>query len=113
MKVCSYRYCSLNSHRYEALPPLKSFLSMRRQSLKTEKKMKGLLVKEGDEGKTVHRSADFLAEIHGAYEQRINEKEGSCDSTSEGGEDEEMDVMIDILEYVECDQSVKEDEEEK
>ncbi|KAH7677118.1 Calcium/calmodulin-dependent protein kinase protein [Dioscorea alata] len=113
LKVCSYRYCSLNSHRYEALPPLKSFLSTRRQSLKTEKKMKGLLAEQGDEEKTVLRSADFLAEIHGAYEEKINEKEGSCDSTSEGGEDEEMDVMIDVLEYVGCDQSVKEDEEEK
>ncbi|KAM0954092.1 putative calmodulin binding protein PICBP [Dioscorea sansibarensis] len=113
MKVCSYRYCSLNSHRYEALPPLKSFLSSRRRSLKTEKKLTGLLVEEGDEGKKVLRSDDFFAEICGDHEEKINEKEGGCDSTSEGGEDEEMDVMIDVLEYAECDQSAKEVEEEK
>ncbi|KAG1338506.1 calmodulin binding protein PICBP [Cocos nucifera] len=40
MKVCPYKYCSLNGHRHEPLPPLKCFLSSRRKLLKTQKSMK-------------------------------------------------------------------------
>ncbi|XP_009354429.2 calmodulin binding protein PICBP [Pyrus x bretschneideri] len=40
MKVCPYTYCSLNGHRHSPVPPLKSFLSARRRSLKTQKMMK-------------------------------------------------------------------------
>ncbi|XP_008800226.2 uncharacterized protein LOC103714668 [Phoenix dactylifera] len=40
MKVCPYTYCSLNGHRHETSPPLKCFLSSRRNLLKTQKSMK-------------------------------------------------------------------------
>ncbi|KAM1263466.1 hypothetical protein ACFX15_027937 [Malus domestica] len=40
MEVCPYTYCSLNGHRHSPVPPLKSFLSARRRSLKTQKMMK-------------------------------------------------------------------------
>lgn len=43
MKVCTYSYCSLHGHRHGphgALPPLKRFISLRRQSLKSQKSMK-------------------------------------------------------------------------
>ncbi|MED6140383.1 hypothetical protein PIB30_092605 [Stylosanthes scabra] len=40
-KVCPYTYCSLNGqcHRHADLPPLKNFVSARRQLLKTQKSM--------------------------------------------------------------------------
>lgn len=40
MKVCPYMYCSLNGHRHATLPPLKSFLSAKRRTLKTQKNLK-------------------------------------------------------------------------
>ncbi|KAM1469056.1 hypothetical protein ACFX15_039191 [Malus domestica] len=40
MKVCPYTYCSLNGHHHSPVLPLKSFLSARRRSLKTQKMMK-------------------------------------------------------------------------
>lgn len=40
MKVCPYTYCSLNGHHHAPLPSLKSFLSARRRSMKTQKIMK-------------------------------------------------------------------------
>lgn len=40
MKVCPYKYCSLNGHCHAPLPPLKPFLLRRRRMLKTQKTMK-------------------------------------------------------------------------
>lgn len=40
MKVCPYTYCSLNGHHHSPVTPLKSFLSARRRSLKTQKMVK-------------------------------------------------------------------------
>ncbi|KAJ1393602.1 Calmodulin-binding domain, plant [Sesbania bispinosa] len=40
MKVCPYTYCSLNGHRHDALPQLKSFMSASRRLLKTQKNIK-------------------------------------------------------------------------
>ncbi|KAK7251570.1 hypothetical protein RIF29_34883 [Crotalaria pallida] len=41
MKVCSYKYCSLNGHHQQSsFPPLKSFISVRRRLLKIKKSMK-------------------------------------------------------------------------
>ncbi|GMH05092.1 hypothetical protein Nepgr_006932 [Nepenthes gracilis] len=40
MKVCPYTYCSLNGHHRSPVPPLKCFLSARRQVLKIQKIMK-------------------------------------------------------------------------
>lgn len=41
LKVCPYKYCSLNGHLHSVqYPPLKSFISSRRQSLKTQKSVK-------------------------------------------------------------------------
>lgn len=40
MKVCPYSYCSLNGHHHTPVPPLKSFLSARRRSLKNQRSMK-------------------------------------------------------------------------
>lgn len=40
MKVCPYTYCSLNGHHHSPVTPLKSFLSARRRSLKTQKTVK-------------------------------------------------------------------------
>ncbi|XP_072985406.1 uncharacterized protein [Typha latifolia] len=39
-KVCPYTYCSLNGHRHDPLPALKSFLSSRRRMIKTQQRMK-------------------------------------------------------------------------
>ncbi|KAJ0978864.1 hypothetical protein J5N97_014338 [Dioscorea zingiberensis] len=116
MNVCSYRYCSLNGHRHEALPSRKSF-STRRRSLKTEKKMKALVEKgkrENDRGQPVLSSDpselnikplieeegadDFFVEIYAEYEQ-ITEKEG-CDSRSEEGKDEKENFQYDVVECV-------------
>ncbi|KAJ4891939.1 Plant calmodulin-binding protein-related [Raphanus sativus] len=38
LKVCPYTYCSLNGHLHKQYPPLKSFISSRRRSLKSQKK---------------------------------------------------------------------------
>lgn len=40
MKVCPYSYCSLNGHHHTPVPPLKSFVSARRRSLKAQKGFK-------------------------------------------------------------------------
>ncbi|XP_023639923.1 calmodulin binding protein PICBP [Capsella rubella] len=41
LKVCPYTYCSLNGHLHSVqYPPLKSFISSRRQSLKSQKSVK-------------------------------------------------------------------------
>ncbi|KAL0710965.1 hypothetical protein Bca4012_017943 [Brassica carinata] len=37
MRVCPYTYCSLNGHLHKQYPPLKSFISSRRRSLKSQK----------------------------------------------------------------------------
>ncbi|XP_072997152.1 uncharacterized protein [Typha latifolia] len=39
-KVCPYKYCSLNGHWHEPLPPLKCFLRSRRNLMKTQQSMK-------------------------------------------------------------------------
>lgn len=40
LKVCPYTYCSLNGHLHKQYPPLKSFISSRRRSLKSQKSVK-------------------------------------------------------------------------
>uniref|UniRef100_A0A1J3K3X5 Calmodulin-binding domain-containing protein n=1 Tax=Noccaea caerulescens TaxID=107243 RepID=A0A1J3K3X5_NOCCA len=40
LKVCPYKYCSLNGHLHAQYPPLKSFISSRRRSLKSQKSVK-------------------------------------------------------------------------
>nr|AHW45789.1 calmodulin-binding protein-like protein 1 [Brassica rapa subsp. chinensis] len=40
LRVCPYMYCSLNGHLPKQCPPLKSFISSRRQSLKSQKSVK-------------------------------------------------------------------------
>ncbi|KAF8089938.1 hypothetical protein N665_0494s0042 [Sinapis alba] len=40
LKVCPYTYCSLNGHLHKQYPPLKSFISARRRSLKSQKIVK-------------------------------------------------------------------------
>ncbi|XP_013630598.1 PREDICTED: uncharacterized protein LOC106336340 [Brassica oleracea var. oleracea] len=40
LRVCPYTYCSLNGHLHKQCPPLKSFISSRRQSLKSQKCVK-------------------------------------------------------------------------
>ncbi|CAG7880802.1 unnamed protein product [Brassica rapa] len=40
LRVCPYTYCSLNGHLHKQCPPLKSFISSRRQSLKSQKSVK-------------------------------------------------------------------------
>lgn len=40
LKVCPYTYCSLNGHLHKQYPPLKSFISARRRSLKSQKSVK-------------------------------------------------------------------------
>lgn len=40
VKVCPYTYCSLNGHHHAPLPPLKSFLSARRRTIKNQRSVK-------------------------------------------------------------------------
>lgn len=40
MKVCRYTYCSLHGHQHNASPPLKRFVSMRRNLVKNQKSIK-------------------------------------------------------------------------
>ncbi|CAN6814655.1 hypothetical protein Bca4012_002232 [Brassica carinata] len=40
LRVCPYTYCSLKGHLHKQCPPLKSFISSRRQSLKSQKSVK-------------------------------------------------------------------------
>ncbi|XP_071719792.1 uncharacterized protein [Rutidosis leptorrhynchoides] len=40
MKICPYTYCSLNGHHAAPVPPLKCFLSAKRQAIKTQKSFK-------------------------------------------------------------------------
>uniref|UniRef100_A0A7N0RAM6 Calmodulin-binding domain-containing protein n=1 Tax=Kalanchoe fedtschenkoi TaxID=63787 RepID=A0A7N0RAM6_KALFE len=38
IKVCTYKYCSLNGHHHTLVPPLRSFASARRRSLKNQQR---------------------------------------------------------------------------
>lgn len=40
LKLCPYTYCSLNAHLHSQFPPLKSFISSRRRSLKSHVSVK-------------------------------------------------------------------------
>lgn len=40
LKACPYTYCSLNAHLHRQFPPLKSFISVRRRSLKSHASVK-------------------------------------------------------------------------
>ncbi|KAG1371155.1 calmodulin binding protein PICBP [Cocos nucifera] len=112
MKVCPYTYCSLNGHRHEPLPPLKCFLSSRRNLLKTQKSMKvkgvspftkkglGKDEKEVDTGQAVLSRApsaleilmeevatDFFVEIY-AKPHKQNVKSFNCDEGSHQEKDD-------------------------
>ena len=94
MKVCPYKYCSLNGHCHAPLPPLKPFLLRRRRQLKTQKTMKKRfsdLEKEIQAYKmafildsTAEKSGeDFFVEI---YDKPKNKSTG--DDGTHGGDDE-------------------------
>ncbi|ONK63524.1 uncharacterized protein A4U43_C07F16110 [Asparagus officinalis] len=142
MKVCPYTYCSLNGHRHEPLPPLRSFIKARRKLIKTQKsmKLKGLSSWRGkglgkDKGeidtgqKAVAPSAaeeidDFFV---GVYTDRSEDGEDqdqikeTCEvaSVDDGLDkrselpDEEVDVAMSSLEYVERDRRLDDAEDEE
>ncbi|ESQ52557.1 hypothetical protein EUTSA_v10016455mg [Eutrema salsugineum] len=69
LKVCPYTYCSLNGHLHAAqYPPLKSFISLRRRSLKSQKSVKR------------EASMEDFVEIYGEEKKECeNGKEGACE----------------------------------
>nr|XP_028954700.1 calmodulin binding protein PICBP-like [Malus domestica] len=80
MKVCPYTYCSLNGHHRSPVPPLKSFLSARRRSLKTQKMMKLQALSP----RGAKRCNDGIKEIHLQKmlfdeDEKIAEKEAALD----------------------------------
>ncbi|KAM0947851.1 putative calcium/calmodulin-dependent protein kinase [Dioscorea sansibarensis] len=123
VRVCPYNYCSLNGHRHEVLPPLKSFLESRRLAMKIEQRMR-LKKKDIDaEKRVVKKNQPLVEELGDDFFVELYAKElVSCDQSdvdihdngSDCGSESsicEMDGMMSLVEYVEFDQVVKDVEE--
>ncbi|XP_039136505.1 calmodulin binding protein PICBP-like [Dioscorea cayenensis subsp. rotundata] len=126
VRVCPYNYCSLNGHRHEALPPLKSFLESRRLAIKIEQRMKPKKeIDAGKKKKVVNKNQPLVEELGDDFFVEIYVKElVSCDQSevviddngSDCGSESsicEMDGMMSLIEYVAFDQIVKDVEENK
>ncbi|CAM8969728.1 unnamed protein product [Rhodiola kirilowii] len=94
MKVCTYKYCSLNGHHHAVVPPLKSFVYARRQSLKNQKSVKLKEHEDGTEGKRwagsdvrVGEGVDFCVDIYD------NGKEEVAELTLDGADHENGDGL--------------------
>ncbi|KAH7667182.1 Calcium/calmodulin-dependent protein kinase protein [Dioscorea alata] len=125
VRVCPYNYCSLNGHRHEALPPLKSFLESRRLAIKIEQRMKPKKeeIDAGKKKKVVNENQPLVEEFGDDFFVEIYVKElVSCDQSevviddndSDCGSESsicEMDGMMSLIEYVAFDQIVKDAEE--
>ncbi|KAJ6824301.1 uncharacterized protein M6B38_102515 [Iris pallida] len=140
IRVCPYTYCSLNGHRHEPLPPLRCFVSARRRLLKTQKrtklrvlssfKVKGLKEEEemlkidtGQEAlarcsSTEQVPNDFFVEIYTTKPKEKNKPELHVDGElgeeghpNDSYSDEDVDVEMNFLEYVECDRRVEKEDD--
>ncbi|XP_062111884.1 calmodulin binding protein PICBP-like [Humulus lupulus] len=113
MKVCPYKYCSLNGHLHAPLPTFKCFLSARRRSLKTQKKMKvqalsprkGKMVPSEEEVKKIETlqvvkleneeaaenvGIDFFIEIYPQTKEYGEEKIAFVSLSTKGGNEEKV-----------------------
>ncbi|XP_008787588.2 calmodulin binding protein PICBP [Phoenix dactylifera] len=123
MKVCPYKYCSLNGHRHESLPPLKCFLLSRRKLIKTQKSMKlkgvspfrkkdpGKDEKEAGTGQAVNSRApsaleilmeevanDFFVKIYAKPQKQILESVNCNETCLQVKDDTENPEVLDNLE---------------
>ncbi|CAN8287242.1 unnamed protein product [Cochlearia groenlandica] len=88
LKVCPYKYCSLNGHLHAPCPPLKSFISSRRQSLKSQKSVK---MKDFVEMMCVDKKKEYDL---GAFETQISETISQGAPCSETDSDDSEMVKI-------------------
>ncbi|XP_019101254.1 PREDICTED: uncharacterized protein LOC104785570 isoform X2 [Camelina sativa] len=73
LKVCPYTYCSLNGHLHSVqYPPLKSFISSRRQSLKSQKSVNMEASKEEFVKISIEGKKEFEHGSGGAFEGNID-----------------------------------------
>ncbi|CAE6037817.1 unnamed protein product [Arabidopsis arenosa] len=90
LKVCPYTYCSLNGHLHSAqYPPLKSFISMKRQSLKSQKSVKMEASKEEYVKMDLEEKKDFENGNGSASEVDIDSQ--ISETVSEGAPHSETD----------------------
>jgi hypothetical protein len=100
MKVCSYTYCSLNGHHHPLLPPLKSFMSAKRRTLKVQKSFKlGALSPRKAKVSGKHESKEIDSNESGKdfFFVEIYAKSEDAESVSDGSPKSE----IDFEEYIE------------
>lgn len=90
LKVCPYTYCSLNGHLHSVqYPPLKSFISSRRQSLKSQKSVKMEASKEEYVKMDIEEKKEFENGNGGACEVDIDSQ--ISETVSEGAPRSETD----------------------
>ncbi|KAH0855326.1 hypothetical protein HID58_013780, partial [Brassica napus] len=105
LRVCPYTYCSLNGHLHKQYPPLKSFVSSRRQSLTSQKSVKKedvveMYVEEKKECESVDR---------GTFETQISETVSEGAPRSETDSDEYSDTA-EIVKFSEGDDDIESQE---
>ncbi|CAH8315667.1 unnamed protein product [Eruca vesicaria subsp. sativa] len=119
LKVCPYTYCSLNGHLHKQYPPLKSFISSRRRSLKSQKSVKTEASKEGFVEMYVEEKkeyeVDVVTQISEAFSEGAPRSETDSDNYSDTAEmvklsesDDDMELKESDMEKPFEDDSVKE-----
>ncbi|CAF2094775.1 unnamed protein product [Brassica rapa] len=111
LKVCPYTYCSLNGHLHKQYPPLKSFISSRRRSLKSQKKAsKEEVVEMYVEEKKESIEADVVTQISEALSEGAPRSETDSDGYTDMEETFVADSVKEMQETHEADDYYSEGE---
>ncbi|XP_018512536.1 calmodulin binding protein PICBP [Brassica rapa] len=105
LRVCPYTYCSLNGHLHKQYPPLKSFVSSRRQSLTSQKSVK----KEDVVEMYVEEKKECESVDGGTFETQISETVSEGAPRSETDSDEYSDTA-EIVKFSEGDDDIESQE---
>ncbi|KAJ0258770.1 Plant calmodulin-binding protein-like protein [Hirschfeldia incana] len=118
LKVCPYTYCSLNGHLHKQYPPLKSFISARRRSLKSQNSVKMEASVEMYVEEKKEYEADAGTQISEAFSEGAPRSETDSDDYSDTKEmvklsesDDDMELKESDMEKTFEDDSVKEMQE--
>ncbi|KAG6504011.1 calmodulin binding protein PICBP-like [Zingiber officinale] len=125
VKVCPYKYCSLNGHLHGQadIPPLKTFLASRRESMKQRGASPFRKRDTGQAAAARTRSGleisslieeiglDLFLEQPAAVEEEDDRNDACSDRSSDGVYS--LEAMAGFVEYVSCDRDVEEDRSKK
>ncbi|KAF3582246.1 hypothetical protein DY000_02029011 [Brassica cretica] len=103
LKVCPYTYCSLNGHLHKQYPPLKSFISSRRRSLKSQKKASQENVVEMYVEEKKEYEVDVVTQISEALSEGAPRSETDSDGYTDMEETFVADSVKEIQETHEAD----------